>query len=174
MCSSLWDKLTVLGSNRAVLKSLRLDFYRGRGGRSRVLYWRWPCIFGNTAVAGGGQRLTSSLTKPRPVELLWWPYVRGRCLFRCIQRPKTRTQDRGLEEWEKQNKNWTHRYQCLGTLTHVSVCWCLHMIRFIYALLSLPVQHVRRWYQQMRHGHSCWLWRVRSCVLQFVHCGGNW
>lgn len=161
-----WDKLTVLGSNRAIVNSLSLGFNRGRAGRNRVLYWWWPCIFGNSTVAGGSQRLTGSLTKPRPIELIWCPHVRGRRMLRCIQGPKTRTQNWGLKRIAeaKQEMNTLIPYiKCLH-----SICMC------VYIRLFVPVQHARRWYQQRRHGHSCWLWRVRSCVLQCVHCGGNW
>lgn len=119
-----WDKLTVLGSNRAIVNSLSLGFNRGRAGRNRVLYWWWPCIFGNSTVAGGSQRLIGSLTKPRPIELIWCPHVRGRRMLRCIQGPKTRTQNWGLKRITeaKQNKKWIHWHHISSACTSQSVC----------------------------------------------------
>lgn len=51
-------------------------------------------LFDEAAVAGGDHLLAGPLAKPRAVELLWYPDVRGR--LGCVQGAKTRSQHRGL------------------------------------------------------------------------------
>lgn len=78
--------------------------------------------------------------------------------------PEPRTED--LKKYEK--------LITYTDMSHKTAAKRSHMSEGMYEWLFVPGQHGHRWYHQMLHGHSCWPWHVRSCVLPCVHCDGNW
>jgi len=72
-------------------------------------------LFDEAAIAGGDHLLAGPLAKPRAVELLWYPDVRGR--LGCVQGAKTRSLHRGLRG-ERGERLW----ECPATQNMPTLC----------------------------------------------------